>query len=449
MFRRVIRSPFAIVVFLFVCAVAFIWTGVLDALIPDGVVNRWSMIASAGAWAIAAYLITRAVMLFQKSRHAFTGLGLGIAIALIVAEIGVRLLHPGSSAYEYRLWHSDAFHHITPPNREMYHGFDRDAREAIFVRTNVDGYRTQYTQASFKEYKTRIAVLGDSFTFGLFNRQEAANPHALEGLLRERLNRDDIAVLNAGVVSYSPFIGRFVIDESLRTYNPSHIIYLFDASDIGDDYEYERMADLDGGGSRFPRTVVTSIFRSGPSVLDHSALMQRLYTPYAFARAFLLHPLAMASSELNPMIVHGLEIDGVRQRDRYFIYRYPPEKTRPFFEKTLEHVTAMAEITRGMGAQFVFVVPPRYHHWNDAEAPKNWESYAYSNHEPHEFAYLEFFDEHRESVEYPILNLLPLFQENAENGPFVFYFDAHWNASGHKLVAKGIADFLIGEGLVK
>jgi len=449
MIRRLIRSPFVIVIALFGCALAVIWTGVFDMLVADGVVNRWSMSASVGTWAIVAYLAVQAIALFRKSGQAFAALLIGIVAALLIAEVGVRLLHPGGSHFEYRLYHSDAFHHVTPPSREMYHGFDMDAKQPILVNTNVDGYRTNYTPNSFKSFTTRIAILGDSFTFGLFNRQEAANPHVLEGLLRERLKREDIAVLNAGVVSYSPFIGRFVIDESLREYNPTHIVYLFDASDIGDDYEYERMAVLEGDGPRFPQTVVTSIFRSGASVLDQSALMQRMYTPYSFARAFLLHPLAMASSELNPMIVHGLEIDGIRQRDRYFIYRYPPEKTRRFFENTLDHIGSMADITQGMGAQFVLVVPPRYHHWNPEEAPRNWESYAYSNHEPFQFAYLDFFDEHRGEVGYPMLNLLSLFQENADNGPYVFHFDAHWNASGHALAAKGIADFLIGEGLVK
>jgi len=449
MLRRIARSPLIIVLAVFACALLVIWTGILDILVQDGVVNRWSVSASAGAWAIAAYLLVRAIMLFRKSRQAFAALCIGIVIAVLIAELGIRFLHPGGARYEYRLWHSDPFHHVTPPAREMYHGFDFDTKQPIIVSTNADGYRTKYTQESFKEFPTRIAVLGDSFTFGLFNREESANPQVLEGLLRDRLKREDVAVLNAGVVSYSPFIGQFVIDESLRAYDPTHIIYLFDASDIGDDYEYERMAVLERDGPRFPRTMVSSIFRSGPKLMDHSALMQRVYTPYAFTRAFMLHPLQMASSELNPMIVHGLEIDGVQQRDRYFIYRFPPAITQPFFERTLKYVSAMAAITREMGAQFVFVVPPRYHHWNPDEAPRNWESYAYSNHEPYQFAYLDFFDEHRDKVEYPMLNLLPLFQENAENGPFVFHFDAHWNATGHALAAKGIADFLIDEELVQ
>lgn len=63
-------------------------------------------------------------------------------------------------------------------------------------------------------FATRISVLVNSFTFGLFNCQEVANPKIVEGLLRERLKRDDIAALNAGVANG---FADFLIGESLVT----------------------------------------------------------------------------------------------------------------------------------------------------------------------------------------------------------------------------------------
>ena len=99
-----------------------------------------------------------------------------------------------------------------------------------------------------------------------------------------------------------------------------------------------------------------------------------------------------------------------------------------------------------MGATFVLGVAPRYHHWNPEECPRNWEAYAYSNHEPYQFEYFRFFEEQRQRVDYPVVNLLSAFKK-AEEFPLVYTTDPHWNARGHAMVAKALAEFPLQHGM--
>jgi hypothetical protein len=136
-----------------------------------------------------------------------------------------------------------------------------------------------------------------------------------------------------------------------------------------------------------------------------------------------------------------------RAENRYFIYRHPLERTRPFFERTLGHVGRVAERARRIGARFALVVVPRYHHWSDRECPDNWERGAYGGNEPFSNEYFRFFEESRATAGFPILGLLPAFQATSEF-PLVFRHDPHWNARGHDFVARLLAEDLPARGLL-
>src|SRR4030095_16199761 len=109
---------------------------------------------------------------------------------------------------------SSTYHHAYPPNAKMFQGVFEGT--PVVVRTNEDGLRTPYTGAQFREYQDRVIAIGDSFTFGFGVRQEGAFPERLEGLLRKALPSRHLAVLNAGVVSYSPLLEKLQFDGILK-----------------------------------------------------------------------------------------------------------------------------------------------------------------------------------------------------------------------------------------
>jgi hypothetical protein len=161
-------------------------------------------------------------------------------------------------------------------------------------------------------------------------------------------------------------------------------------------------------------------------------------------RAALGHPQPSAASS-NYYLNH-VEFEG-HPENRYFIYRYPLARTEPYFRDTFSHVEAIASSAASVGARFVLVVVPRYHHWSRRECPQNWELGAYRTDEPFQYEYFRFFDEKRSTAAFPVYDLLTAFRQAGEF-PLVFPNDPHWNPKGHDFVARTMLEYLSGAALL-
>jgi hypothetical protein len=248
--------------------------------------------------------------------------------------------------------------------------------------------------------------------------------------LKDELN-DSVAVLNAGVLSYSPLLSRLLFAGVVEKYDPTLVILLLDPTDIGDDYEYKQQATIRGDDAVFD---VEERRTPGSYGAVHELLR-----PYLER---LIHPVA--DRQRYPYYAFELEIGGTIERNRFFIYRHPLALTRPYFSNTLDNIDRLAERVAGKGATFVLVISPRFHHWNRAEAPSNWERMFYELDEPYQFEYFRFFNEAGEMRDYRILDLLPAFKAT-EEAPLVFDSDPHWNEHGHEFVARTLARYLLNE----
>ena len=316
---------------------------------------------------------------------------------------------------------------------------------AVTVRTNSDGLRTVWTREAFRAQRQRIVVMGDSFTFGLGVEDDQSVPANLEAVLRGRLGRDDIAVLNAGVISYSPFLQRLAFREIVRHYAPTLTILLLDLGDVGDDYKYERTV-LPGTDPSHPRFDV----KESHYHPDRKSALLQLVAPILvpFHRPFdVLRRFQPERPPESGYLNFAVAIDGVVEENRWFILRHPLEKTRPFLEKTLSYIRELARDARATGSEFLLVVPPRYFQWSDRECPKDWAADMRDLDEPYEYAYFEFFDEVADEVDFPIKSLLPEFRATTKF-PLVFERDAHWNPDGNRFVAEAIADHLSAREMV-
>jgi hypothetical protein len=371
-------------------------------------------------------------------------LAASLAVATGFAEVVLRLVRPYESMARFRWIASARLHHENPPARRMFSGYV--GATPVVVLTNEDGLRTPYTRESFARNGVRIAVLGDSFVFGAGVNEPDAFPARLEADLRRRLGRSDIGVLNAGVISYSPLLESLQLEAVVAAYRPTLVLLLFDATDVGDDVIYAGKARRRDGGWEFPLEGETHLGY-------HGAVYERLRGPFAWIGARLLYPIELAQAAagqappvkasyyLEPVIFEG------RPENRFFIYRYPLERTATYFEATFRHIEATASAADGGGGRFALVVAPRYHHWNPRECPYDWQRGAYGVDEPFQHEYFRFFDQKRAAAAFPIVDLLPAFQKTTE-APLVFPHDPHWNPQGHAFVARTLADALIGNGLI-
>jgi len=424
-------------------------SGISGLLVKEGSLNRWPAALSIVIYWLLTCSGVKLVTSWRSRWRMILFSGAALIMAMLTAEVVIRCFHPAHAMLQMMWLYSPRLHHIQPANTEMYQGIDMETSKVTTIRTNEDGFRSGYSREDFRRHKERIVVQGDSYAFGLFVSQEGALPQALEEELRARAGKD-IAVLNAGVVSHSPFLHVLMYEHILKAYHPTMVLVLLDVTDIGDDHEYSTHAEMIGGQYAFKRCDSSAWFDREPGFGRRSALYQRLYWGFLFLKGLVFRPLEVALSDPSPMKVHGIEIDGVTETNKYFIYRHPLEKTRQYFARTFANLVSLAKMASADGADFVLVIAPRYHHWNPSESPYNWETVLglYSLNEPYQFEYFRFFEENQTRVDFPIFNLLAAFKTTRES-PLVFASDPHWNNRGHRVAAEAIAGYLLDHGLVQ
>lgn len=417
----------------------------LGALLPGRA--DWGRLLLAGAlWGLGAWGLFRATTgaLGGRWRELLLA-AVALVLTLLLGEGALRTLRPYESLPRFRWIASKRYHHINPPHRTMFSGYVGGA--PILVETNEDGLRTRHSRAEFLGHPARIAVLGDSFVFGPGVGEAEAFPAQLEKLLRERPGTADAAVLNAGVISYSPLLEKRLFDGVVREYQPTLVLLFLDVTDIGDDSIYAHKA-VAGGPEPFEL--------EGESRVEFHGALYQLLEPYLrWLVAQASYPLELVKASLgrpapatanSNYYLNYVTFEG-KAENRYFIYRHPLAQTEPYFRETLGHVQAIATSAEGLGARFVLVLVPRYHHWSQKECPQNWELGAYGTNEPFQYEYFRFFEERRGTTPFPIYDLLPRFRQTTEF-PLVFPNDPHWNPRGHAFVARTMLEYLRAAGLL-
>jgi hypothetical protein len=446
----------------------------VDAAGPDNQIDDPGLARSIELHSLVIYWgLTIALILIVTYRKRYRNQIILCAFSLVVslglAEFFLRRLEVVRAMPPHYGLSSARIHHVYPPNLAMFSGYIDDV--PIVVETNEDGLRSKYSREEFRRFGIRIATLGDSFTFGMHILQDRTFPMLLEAYLRESLGTDDIAVLNAGINSYSPFLEKLQFNEIVKDYKPTLVIVALDAGDIGDDYRYMNMAHHESGTPRFisnrgrdglllPRLALPT----APRPFGRHVGLLQVMANNDFARKRMLLPGEYPFRVLRQLLqreggaVYGdtyyffeLKIAGVLESNRFFIYRYPLNMTEKYFQATLDNIQEIADSANSIGANLLLLVTPRYHHWNPAECPDDWERLGYSRytlHEQYQYEYFRFFDERAGQVDFPIYNMLPDFQKT-NLFPLVFRHDVHWNPRGHEFVAETLANHLIANDLVK
>lgn len=431
---------------LLVCACACLAAGVLAIaacqamrLLPmeDELLNLTAMTCLYGVLACLFILLVLAARRYWREILLVT---VSVMLSLAALDLALARIRPEFTCMPYRQMRCARFHHRLPPSTTQYMTSENGV---VFATTNEDGLRSPYSRQQFLNHKKRIAILGDSFTYGVLVPGNKTFCAATESLLRERLNDPDIAVLNAGIVSYSPYTENLLFEKTVRAYEPQVVVVFLDATDFGDDYWYRKQAVVTDNGVRFERKPAAFI--------PHYCALQEFTRP--FSDCLLQHAFYPAqyrrlrTQQWVPETDIQLHIDGQLETNRYFIYRHPLESIRPFLEETTRNIDRLYEQVRAAGAAFALVVYPRFHLWNIKEAPDAWDKSLYKLQEPYQYEYLRYFGEIKANKPYSIIDMLPAFQATTEF-PLCFKADAHWNARGHRFVADFLTNYLIESGLL-
>lgn len=245
---KVLIATLAIVL----AAVAAIAFGALDRWAVTGTINKRGLAGSLVVyWLIFFAIVWLIPAALRRRKETLLSIVSG-ALTLAMLEVVCRLFLPGTSVIKFDVGgvSSRLFHHIYPPNTRLFTA--RSEGKNAFLETNENGLRTEYSKAEFRKYKHRVIVLGDSFVLSVGIATEDSFPKRLEAHLRQAIGDDSVAVLNAGILSYSPFLEKLLFERKLLDYQPTLVLVVLDASDIGDDYNYEKESRQTNGATTFP-----------------------------------------------------------------------------------------------------------------------------------------------------------------------------------------------------
>ncbi len=103
--------------------------------------------------------------------------------------------------------------------------------DGIEYRINSLGFRGDEYPLDKKEGVLRIAVIGDSVTWGYAEVRDTY-PNIMERLLKDKLGRDDIEILNFGVEGTDTKHHLRILEERVMEFNPDLVILGFCLNDI-------------------------------------------------------------------------------------------------------------------------------------------------------------------------------------------------------------------------
>ena len=157
--------------------------------------------------------------------------GLGLAIGLAVVEVVLRL---------WPLPPSDLRHlHEVRPDRPWIFGLRPGARQPIAdvdgeYRVNADGFRDRDIAVPKPAGTFRIALVGDSLTFGYGVIDADTMPRQLERALSDGAEAPPIEVLNLGVSGYNPYTEAALFADVGPRYQPDLVLVEFCVNDLND-----------------------------------------------------------------------------------------------------------------------------------------------------------------------------------------------------------------------
>jgi lysophospholipase L1-like esterase len=382
------------------------------------------------------------VFLIRQRRNANLAAGVALTsvtllICLVAAEVSLRVLQLQPGVLSMFLPPEGSARYRLKPNLDLQ---TRIEGSPITVRTSSRGMRWREVETAKPAGTTRVAFVGDSFTFGQW---AASAERSLVGVFDSEMRPRGFDVLNFGVPGY----GYLEIEEQLATevaaFHPDYVVLVsFDGNDFMDTYVgFPRYEIRSNGTLRVnPRNIAEKIPEPFFRVRGNRAVdvLERVYL-YNVLQTVLKGVVAAPPQAAFPPRRPPFENTEV---SNIFWSRkeYPPfaEQARAVSLEALDRIAASCEAS---GARLVIVTLP---------SPQQV-YFADSFPETHDVGlpqrYVEEFARSRQIAYFDLLP--PLAEHYRRTGDDLhFQTEGHFNDEGHRVAGELVADFfkqLVGE----
>lgn len=377
-------------------------------------------------------------MTLRRLRQHLTLAAAGAAMAVILAEVGLRLFYPQALLHD-----PDAFMPDPDLEARLKPGFTDRVVTTEFASTwriNEDGYRGpragERGPAAF-----RIAALGDSFTFGYGVEEEDAWPRRLEATLDEgRSPSARVEVANLGVGGYGTFHEVAWLERVEQKVRPDlAVVEFYVGNDPADNARFAQR-----GAQRNGVAVSTE--------LDPGAGRVETIKRWMGSR---LHLFALVSSRADELLVRLGARRLVYPFEMEVLLKRPPPVVDIAWRATDDALRRLAELSRRRGLKILVAVIPMRHQVSEMAWQRLLRHYGGPSAAPG-------FDRdgpqgivralcEREGL--PLFDLMAGFREEAarlgvDGREFYWSRDQHFNGRGHALAARLIAERLTRDGWI-
>ena len=372
----------------------------------------------------------------------------GVVIALILAEIGFRILYPDPKPklVNQALQQHPSYGIAFIPEAEGWNTSLR-GEYRTYVKINERGLRGKAYDYHKDDEVRRILILGDSFTAAL----QVAEAQTFSQLLAERLNQSAASVrfevINAGVVGHGTSNELdYYIHEGHKYQADLVLLAFFSGNDIVDNVNPPHYQIKDGQliplqSINYREISPPPWARPGTGFRQLRNFLYQNSRLYSVVLELGLHTLFA----YQPQLAEYVSSLGLAEATRPVLnmgnVRRPAEEA---WQMTEALILAMAERVSATGAQFFVVILP-----DESEVDlKKWEALL--------ARYPDLFDpqilntspsdrlgQFLQANAIPFVQLKPALKTHLEQGNALYFpVDGHWTPQGHEIATQVIFEAL-------
>ena len=368
-----------------------------------------------------------------------TVLVLGIILALdLAAGFTLRALMPSWNLRYYDNTHrirSEVFHHGLTPGREV---LDVWGRRGYRLAVNSLGFKDASARHVPADGDTpRLVIIGDSFTEGVGFPFE----QTFAGHLKTALEPKGVEVLNAGVISFAPSLyyrrlRHVIVEDGLGV---DEVVVFLDISDIFEEaISYKEDAH---GRLLVPAKRDRTLRTVRHWYRDHSLLARTFYVARDARRlskrrdavrkttATVLGRAPDSLTDAEMQLYHTITLPGSRLAHDAAAWKEYGERGRA---KAARQMSLLATMLKERSIRLTVVVYP-------------WPAHLLLD--PEGSGHVDFWRRWATENGGGFIDLFPVFTTAKAAEVLARYFidhDVHWNADGHRLVAKSFLERYCG-----
>ena len=342
----------------------------------------------------------------------------GLALAVLLLEVGFRLVPTSDATFALNV--DDANPYLRyPPDREVRLSFGRFFEIANIKRTNNLGF---FADQDFVggDGRRKLALIGDSYV----EAKQVANAEAVHARLQHHLGAAlDVYGLGFSGSPLSQYLAYAELADA--TFAPELFVFVV----IPNDYD---------------EAMLRYHFMPGQHYFTDDGRLVRVDAASSPLKRLLRHSAVVRYLALNLKVYDWLMLPAVAD-DGGFVANMPrhvPAERMAFSKAAVDHFLAGLEKRAGGRPVLLVIDAIREAIYAGRPVEDYVDSFVYTMHH-HLMARAAAHGFH-------VLDLQPVLTvDYADHGKrFEFPIDSHWNARGHDVAARAIADTLAGLGLV-